>query len=249
MLGDAGMRLEPQDETQTFDDLAGERPLVAFDFDGTLTTKDSFMTFLAWRAGPRRYALGLSRLGLASAAWLLHRDRGRLKAAAVAEFLKKWQPEKVDAEELLAAALKRATAEDKRVLVHVGTPYCGWCKVLTRFLDEQSAIFSRDYVDLKLDTLRMTHGEAVAARYLPEGSNGVPWMVILDASGKVLSTGVGPGGNIGYPYDPAEVEHFLAMLASTKQRLGDDDLQAVRVGLEKYRAEREQKLTAERAAK
>ena len=88
MLGDAGMRLEPQDETQTFDDLAGERPLVAFDFDGTLTTKDSFMTFLAWRAGPRRYALGLSRLGLASAAWLLHRDRGRLKAAAVAEFLK-----------------------------------------------------------------------------------------------------------------------------------------------------------------
>lgn len=168
---------------------------------------------------------------------------------AVAAFLKKWQPEKVDAEELLAAALKRATAEDKRVLVHVGTPYCGWCKVLTRFLDEQSAIFSRDYVDLKLDTLRMTHGEAVAARYLPEGSNGVPWMVILDASGKVLSTGVGPGGNIGYPYDPAEVEHFLAMLSSTRQRLGDDDLQAVRVGLEKYRAEREQKLTAERAAK
>ena len=135
------------------------------------------------------------------------------------------------------------------MLVHVGTPYCGWCKVLTRFLDEQSDVFSRDYVDLKLDTLRMTHGEEVANRYLPEGSNGVPWMVILDASGKVLSTGVGPGGNIGYPYEPAEVDHFLAMLASTKQRLSDDDLQTVRAGLEKYRAEREQQQAANRAAK
>ncbi len=27
------------------------RPLVAFDFDGTLTSEDSFMAFLAWRAG------------------------------------------------------------------------------------------------------------------------------------------------------------------------------------------------------
>lgn len=88
MLGDAGIRLEPRNETETFDDLAGERPLVAFDFDGTLTTRDSFMAFLAWRAGRRRYALGLSRLGVASAAWLVHRDRGRLKAAAVNEFLK-----------------------------------------------------------------------------------------------------------------------------------------------------------------
>ncbi len=29
--------------------------IVAFDFDGTLTTHDSFTTFLKWRAGPVRY--------------------------------------------------------------------------------------------------------------------------------------------------------------------------------------------------
>lgn len=46
------------------------------------------MAFLAWRAGPLRYALGLARLAPAALAYLFHRDRGRLKAAAVREFLR-----------------------------------------------------------------------------------------------------------------------------------------------------------------
>jgi phosphatidylglycerophosphatase C len=63
------------------------RPLVAFDFDGTLTWRDSFLGFLAWRAGARRYAAGLIRLAPAGIAYATHRDRGRAKAAAVREFL------------------------------------------------------------------------------------------------------------------------------------------------------------------
>jgi phosphatidylglycerophosphatase C len=60
---------------------------VAFDFDGTLTWRDSFRAFLAWRCGRARYALGLARLAPAAAAWARHRDRGALKAAMVSEFL------------------------------------------------------------------------------------------------------------------------------------------------------------------
>ena len=63
------------------------RPIVAFDFDGTLTVSDSFTAFLRWRARPLGHALGMVRLAPAAAAWLGHRDRGRIKAAAVREFL------------------------------------------------------------------------------------------------------------------------------------------------------------------
>ena len=65
-----------------------DAPVVAFDFDGTLTIRDSFTAFLRWRAGPRRYALGLLRLMPAAAAYMFHRDRGRIKAAATREFLR-----------------------------------------------------------------------------------------------------------------------------------------------------------------
>lgn len=64
------------------------RPLVAFDFDGTLTIKDSFTAFLAWRAGALGYAAGLARLAPAAGAYLVHRDRGRIKAAAAGIFLR-----------------------------------------------------------------------------------------------------------------------------------------------------------------
>lgn len=63
-------------------------PIAAFDFDGTLTIADSYTAFLRWRAGPVGWSLGLARLAPAALAWLLHRDRGRLKAAATHVFLR-----------------------------------------------------------------------------------------------------------------------------------------------------------------
>ena len=64
------------------------RPIVAFDFDGTLTIKDSFTAFLAWRAGAGRYAAGLVGLAPAAFLYLFTRDRGRLKATAARKFLR-----------------------------------------------------------------------------------------------------------------------------------------------------------------
>lgn len=69
------------------DDPADDTGVVAFDFDGTLTTRDSFTAFLRWRAGGARYARGMRRLAPAGVSYLFHRNRGRIKAAAVREFL------------------------------------------------------------------------------------------------------------------------------------------------------------------
>jgi phosphatidylglycerophosphatase C len=63
------------------------RPLVAFDLDGTLTSHDSFTAFLRWRFGAGADAAGVLALAPAAARYVLDRDRGRLKAAAVRRFL------------------------------------------------------------------------------------------------------------------------------------------------------------------
>jgi phosphatidylglycerophosphatase C len=60
---------------------------VAFDFDGTLTTRDSFTAFLRWRTGAGRYAAGLVGLSPAALLYLFNHDRGRIKAAAAREYL------------------------------------------------------------------------------------------------------------------------------------------------------------------
>jgi thioredoxin-related protein len=159
---------------------------------------------------------------------------------AVAAFLKKWQSEPVNAEELLSATVQRAQNENKRIVLHVGNPYCRWCIVLTQFLADHEALLSPDYLDLRLDTVRMQHGQEVAARFLPTKCNGVPWFVILDASGKVLTTSMGPNGNCSYPLQPAAIDHFLSTLASTKQRMTNGDLRQIRTDLDAYRIAREE---------
>ena len=159
----------------------------------------------------------------------------------VSQFLSKWIPEKVDAEQLLADALLKAAADDKRVLVRVGTPYCGWCNVLAQFVQDHESLIATDYVDIKIDTMRMTNGEQVAARLAPGESGGVPWMVILDASGKQVASSHGPDGNIGYPFQPNEIAHFITMLRDTRKRLTDADLDIIAADLNSYRDQREAK--------
>jgi phosphatidylglycerophosphatase C len=96
-----------------------EGPIVAFDFDGTLTCRDSFMAFLGWRSGPARFAAGLLALAPAGAAYLAHRDRGRIKAAAVRRFLRG-----IEREALVRACSDFAQSPLGRRLVRPDAEHC-----------------------------------------------------------------------------------------------------------------------------
>ncbi|WP_415014571.1 HAD-IB family hydrolase [Brevundimonas sp.] len=78
--------LAPLRQPQVLGPAPGQ-PLVAFDFDGTLTVRDSFTDFLRWRVGAVGYLFGMARLTPAALSYLRTKDRGAIKAAAVAEFL------------------------------------------------------------------------------------------------------------------------------------------------------------------
>lgn len=68
--------------------LSRQGPLVAFDFDGTLTVSDSFTAFLKWRTGAGAYYTDMLRMAPAAASYLGHRDKGRIKSAAIRVFLR-----------------------------------------------------------------------------------------------------------------------------------------------------------------
>lgn len=84
----------------SIDEQLEEIGVVAYDFDGTITARDSFMAFLRWRVSFARYTKGLIRLIPATLVYLFNRDRGRLKAAAVKEFLTGLPKETLEAEAL-----------------------------------------------------------------------------------------------------------------------------------------------------
>jgi hypothetical protein len=77
----------------------------------------------------------------------------------------------------------------------------------------------------------MACAQEVLRRYNPGASGGIPWFVFLDAKGKALATSDGPGGNIGYPAMPEEIEHFVGMLRKTARKLGPAQIDEIEAAL------------------
>lgn len=110
-MRDGVRRLTDTGESLTVDEQSMPRTTVAaFDFDGTLTVRDSFTAFLRWRTGHGGYAVALAMLAPNMVSYLFHRDRGRIKAHAVRQFLFG-----VGQEELAADARAFALAEGPKL--------------------------------------------------------------------------------------------------------------------------------------
>jgi len=143
-------------------------------------------------------------------------------------FLTKWAPEPLNADEVYEEALALAEKENKRVFLHFGAPWCGWCHRLEDFLalPEIVRIMAGDYILVKIDLERMVGAKTIDNRIRQE-SGGIPWFAILDAKGKLLISSVGPQGNIGYPVKPDEIAHFIRMISETAENLTSEQISII----------------------
>lgn len=148
-------------------------------------------------------------------------------------FLKEHACAPLEADAVRAAALEQAAARHKRVFLHFGAPWCGWCHRLEEWMrrPDIAPLLAKDFVDCKVDTDRMTGGQEMLDAYrqqqgLKKGG-GIPWFVFLDEQGAVLAHSDGPQGNTGFPAQPEEIEHFARMLQAVRQGMTEADVQAL----------------------
>ncbi|RJP41211.1 MAG: DUF255 domain-containing protein [Phycisphaerales bacterium] len=153
----------------------------------------------------------------------------------VLAFLNEWKAPPAVASAVMSGALQRARAEGKKVFAYSSAPWCGWCHKLADYLKrpEIAAVMNREYVAVKIDVDRMTGGKDAAEKYLGAADKGFPFIAILDANGARLADGNGAKGNIGFPVEDFEIEHFIQIVRKTAPKLTEEQIAVLRGGLGK----------------
>lgn len=162
---------------------------------------------------------------------------GKLDPAPLVAFLREHKLPTRDAGARLAAALAESKVDGRPTLLIFSASWCGPCRLLARFLDANKADIDPYVRVVKLDVSRDDGIKALRERY-PEGDQGgVPWYVLLDGDGKALANSNRPragddagdeGTNIGYPSDPADADHFVAMLRRAAPAMPGATLESLR---------------------
>jgi thiol:disulfide interchange protein len=157
--------------------------------------------------------------------------------ARLVEFLTKHQADYLSAESVLNEGLAEAKQNNKRVFLHFGAPWCGWCHKLEDWMakKEIAKVLAKDYVDVKIDIDRTIGGKELLARYRKgqEDQGSIPWTVILDPDGKPVVNSTGPDGNIGFPVTEQEVAYFKTMLEKSTRNITGEDRAMLIKSLEK----------------
>lgn len=154
----------------------------------------------------------------------------------------------VEAHEQMRAAVAKAHAEKKGVLIKFSASWCGPCQAFNRFLSDTTgvgAIMHKHFVIVGLTALENAPKDSLntpGALKLSaemggdlEKNVGIPYFFMLNGDGKKTgdSMGMPDKSNIGHPESKIEVESFDRVLQQTAPAMTPAERARIKVFLDK----------------
>ncbi len=118
---------------------------------------------------------------------------------------------KADGKTQIDRALAQAKASKKNVLVQFGANWCGWCYKLHDLFaaDKQiGEVLKKNYVVVLID-VDQNHNSETNLKYGNPSQFGLPAIIVLDASGKLIKTQDSGKLEDGPKHSPEKVLAFL----------------------------------------
>ncbi len=114
----------------------------------------------------------------------------------------------------LAAAMERATAEKKRILIQVGGDWCGWCKLMSKYMESDEAVrenLTKNFLVMKVTYEDGQKNEAFLSKY--PAISGYPHLFVVGGDGTLLHSQETGSLEEGRGYNQ---EKYLAFLDAWK---------------------------------
>lgn len=114
----------------------------------------------------------------------------------------------------LIEACASAKSDNKRVLVQVGGDWCGWCKLMSKYMETNEAVnanLTKNFLVMKVTYEEGQKNETFLSQY--PAISGYPHLFVIDADGKMLHSQETGSLELGKGYDQ---EKFLAFLDAWK---------------------------------
>ena len=118
--------------------------------------------------------------------------------------------ESADGDKQVADALVIAKRENKHILLQFGANWCGWCLKLHKLFESEKAVhdeLSTNYVLVLID-VNKDHNKTFAVKHRAD-NHALPFLVVLDGDGKVLTTKETGWLEEGDHHSPQKVLAFL----------------------------------------
>ena len=110
----------------------------------------------------------------------------------------------------LASTITRAQAEKKNILVQVGGDWCGWCKLMSKFIETDEKVrdnILENYLVMKVTWNPDNNNEAFLSQY--PAIAGYPHLFVLDTDGKLLHSQDTAELEEGHGYNEVAYLEFL----------------------------------------
>lgn len=141
------------------------------------------------------------------------------------------------AKSVVEDAQNKAAKSKKAVFVSFHASWCGWCHRMEDVLNEKpvKAVMDKYFVPASLVVLESKDKKDLENKgsdeYLEKSGGkdqGIPYFYFTDAKGKlIINSKDEKGNNVGCPYAPAELAHFLKMLKSAAPKISTQELGVV----------------------
>ncbi len=118
--------------------------------------------------------------------------------------------ESADGDKQVADAIVTARADHRHILLQFGANWCGWCWKLHRLFESDGPVraeLSTNYVVVLID-VNQEHNKGFAVKYGAD-HHGLPFLLVLDSDGNVLTTKDTGDLEEGEHHSPAKVLAFL----------------------------------------